>query len=271
MDNNICHFIPYQKDHHAIHTINYVLETLPQSGTGLKSEALYKMHFVRSGRGFLHIPGQTCPLSAGDIFFTFPGRPFCIESGEDFSYMYISFLGARGNALMERLGIGYSNFLFHSCMDAADFWEKGLQTPVELTDMISESILLYTFSYLGSRTLSFADTGKQKDDMVSVIKKYIDDHFSSPDFSLERMSEELKYNKKYVSSVFKKAMKIGIAEYLTTIRIQQACTMVTQGFTSVTDIAAYCGYRDPQYFSRVFKARMGISPGAYIKEAGKKP
>lgn len=270
MDNNICHFIPYHKDHHAIHTINYVLETLPQSGTGLKSEALYKMHFVRTGTGFLHTPGHAWALSAGDIFFTFPGTPFRIQSGENFSYMYISFLGARGNQIMERLGIGPDSFLFHDCTAAAAFWEKGLQTPAELTDLISESILLYTFSYLGSRSLCFADTGKQKDDTVSVIKKYIDDHFSSPDFSLENMSRELKYNKKYISSAFKKTMKVGIAEYLTTIRIQQACTMVTQGFTSVTDIAAYCGYRDPQYFSRVFKTRMGVSPGAYIKEAGRK-
>lgn len=267
MDNNICHFIPYHKDYYAIYTINFVLETLPQRDTALKSEGLYKMHLVRSGRGVFHIPGQVCALSAGDIFFTFPGTPFCIESGEDFTYMYISFLGARGNALMERLGICQGNFLFHGGMEAIAFWERGLQTPGELTDLISESILLYTFSYLGSRNAAFADAGKQKDDTVSVIKKYIDDNFSSPEFSLEQMSRALKYNQKYISAAFKKTMKVGITEYLTTIRIQQACTMVNQGFTSVNDIAAYCGYRDPQYFSRVFKARMGLSPGAYIKEA----
>lgn len=270
MDNNICHFTPYHRDHYAIHIINFVLETLPQCCTTLRSEGLYKMHLVRSGTGALHIPGQVCPLSAGDIFFTFPGTPFCIESGEGFTYMYISFLGTRGNALMERLGIGQGSFLFRDCMDAAEAWEKGLQTPPELTDIVSESILLYTFGYLGSRNMVLTGEEKQKDDTVSVIKKYIDDNFSSPEFSLEQMSKALKYNQKYISAVFKKTLKIGISEYLTTIRIQQACTMVNQGFTSVSDIAAYCGYRDPQYFSRVFKARMGVSPGAYIKAAGRK-
>lgn len=270
MENNICHFVPYRKVCGTIHTINFVLETLPQTNIILKSEALYKMHLVCKGSGSLHIPGQILNLSEGDIFFTFPGTPFCIESGENFAFMYISFLGTRGSEMLDRLGISPGNFLFSGCTEIEEFWKRGLQIPAELTDLVSEGILLYTFSYLGLKHAFFTTTGKQKDDTVSIIKKYIDDNFSSPEFSLEQMSRTLKYNQKYISAVFKKNMKIGITEYLTTIRVQQACTMVNQGFTSVNDIAAYCGYRDPQYFSRVFKSRMGVSPGAYIKATGRK-
>lgn len=46
--------------------------------------------------------------------------------------------------------------------------------------------------------------------------------------------------------------------------------MARQGFTSVNDIAARCGYTDPQYFSRVFKSKMGIAPGMYIKAMKKR-
>jgi len=41
--------------------------------------------------------------------------------------------------------------------------------------------------------------------------------------------------------------------------------MMEQNFTSVSDIAARCGYSDPQYFSRIFRQKMGVSPMAYIK------
>ena len=61
-------------------------------------------------------------------------------------------------------------------------------------------------------------------------------------------------------------MGIGIIEYINTIRIQTACTMMEQNFTSVSDIANKCGYADPQYFSRIFKQRVGVSPLAYIKK-----
>ena len=109
MDNNICHFIPYHKDYHSIHTINFVLETKQQPYSLLKSQAVYKIHFVCGGKGNLHIPGKILSLSKGDIFFTFPGTPFCIETVEDFSYMYISFLGSRANMIMNKLKISAHN------------------------------------------------------------------------------------------------------------------------------------------------------------------
>lgn len=42
-----------------------------------------------------------------------------------------------------------------------------------------------------------------------------------------------------------------------------------ENVTSVQDIAAKCGFRDPYYFSRVFKARLGISPSMYIENQKK--
>ena len=40
--------------------------------------------------------------------------------------------------------------------------------------------------------------------------------------------------------------------------------MIKQEFTSVNDIALRCGYSDAQYFSKIFKARMGVTPTQYI-------
>jgi YesN/AraC family two-component response regulator len=42
--------------------------------------------------------------------------------------------------------------------------------------------------------------------------------------------------------------------------------MMGHGFTSVNDIAASCGYSDAQYFSKIFKSKMGISPSRYIRD-----
>ena len=106
MENqNICLFVPYHKDYQSIHTVHFVLETEPQTAKAFRTEALYKVHLVRTGSGLLHTVGTVQPLSAGDVFFTFAGMPYRLESGADFSYLYISFLGARANQIMEKLGI----------------------------------------------------------------------------------------------------------------------------------------------------------------------
>ena len=46
MEENICHFISFHNDTQSIHTINFVLETKPQSYDRLKSESVYKMYYV---------------------------------------------------------------------------------------------------------------------------------------------------------------------------------------------------------------------------------
>ena len=103
----------------------------------------------------------------------------------------------------------------------------------------------------------------------ALIKKYIDDNFSDTELSLEKIGSALSYHKKYVSSLFKKTYHIGITEYLNLARIQHACTLMEQGFTSIRDIAQLCGFKDPLYFSRVFRGRLGMAPREYL--AGLKP
>ena len=190
--------------------------------------------------------------------------PFAIESVSDFKYMYISFLGARGNRIMEKLGVSPKSPLYPDCEDLETVWTQGLRSPAPLSDIASEAVLLHTFAYLGGKLSKFSGNDQGRADLISMIQKYVDEHFSDPDFSLERLGNDLKYNKKYLSTVFKRHVGVGIVDYLHTVRIQHACTMLKQGFTSVSDVALRCGYPDAQYFSKVFKRRMNLSPREYM-------
>lgn len=268
---NICHFIPYHKDYHSIHTIHFVLENKYMPLKSLKAESVYKMQYVVKGTGRLHVLGKVVPLTEGDIFFTFPGMPFCIESCEDFSFMYISFVGSRGNMIMEKLGISSQSFVFGGCEGVCDFWKSAIDTSSGFMDLMSESVLLYTFSFLGKKLLREKKTDKKENTVGLTVKKYIDDHFTESDLSLEKIGREVRYNPKYISSIFKKYFGVGIAEYLNTIRIQHSCTLMQQGVTSIKDISSLCGYADSHYFAVVFRKKMAMSPTAYIEEtSGKK-
>ena len=262
--DNVCLFIPFRKDTHSIHTINFVLETLPQVYEKLKTESVYKCCLVSSGDGILHTAGKSTPLKKGDLFFTFPAESFALESVDDFTYSYISFVGIRGNMIMESLGINNRSFVFRSAEELCDIWSNGLSFSYETADLISESILLYTFAYLGNRMLPKTDRSR-RNKSIDIIKKYVDDNLSDPALSLEKISRELSYNKKYISHAFKKSFGIGITDYLNTVRIQNACTMIEQSYTGVNDIADRCGYTDPGYFSKIFKTKMGVSPTQYMK------
>jgi AraC-like DNA-binding protein len=263
-EQNICRFVPREVNDHSIHTVHFVFETEEQLYTGLRIKSLYTVYLVTEGTGKLHTQGEVLPLEEGDVFFSFPAVPFAIESVSDFKYMYISFLGARGNRIMEKLGISAKSPLYPGCQELNAIWTQGLRSPAQLSDIASEAVLLHTFAYLGGKLSDFSDSDQGRTDLISMIQKYVDEHFSDPDFSLERLGNDLKYNKKYLSTVFKRHVGVGIVDYLHTVRIQHACTMLKQGFTSVSDVALRCGYPDAQYFSKVFKRRMNLSPREYM-------
>lgn len=262
---NICRFVPVRKGQ-ALHILNLVYETKEQIYTGLKAGATYKLHLVCTGEGTLHTPGHTVPLRPGDLFFTQPAVPSAIESGEGLTYLYISFLGDRANLFIDQLRINGENCHFPGFEYLDPLFRKALDASIEVADIYCESILLYAFAALGNDLFPTPQKEKDKPETMALIKKYIDDHFSDPNLSLETIGEALNYNKKYISTVFKAKFKIGVADYLRMVRIQHACTLMEQGFTSVKDISALCGFSDPLYFSKVFRSRMGISPRQHITQ-----
>lgn len=265
VDGNICHFVPYRKDGYSLQTVNFVLETMCKKEVPFSRESLYKAYYVTSGSGFLHIDGKKIHLEENDVFFTFPSWEIAITSENDFSYMYVSFLGNRANMIMEKTCISYKNCIFHNCEKILAVWEICLETKEDFADLASESVLLETFAYIGERMCADEKKTKTASDSVSKIKNYIDDNFQSVDFSLDKIANFLNYNAKYISSVFKKSMGMGVVDYLNTIRVQYAVELIDEGFGNVSELAYHCGYKDGAYFSKVFKKKTGYSVGEYKK------
>ncbi len=261
MQNNICKFIPRPDDEKSINILNFVLETKKQIPDEIHCDAVYKMYFVTHGTGQIATGGTTYALNKGDIFFTFPSMRYSIESLNDFEYMYISYLGTRTNQIMDNLNITKGNFLFKEFEDLSLIWKNAIFDDTLVLSLRCEGILLYTFSNIAQIDEKKCQSQK---DTVPKIKKYIDENFTSPELSLDTLSNTYSYNKKYISTVFKNTLGIGISQYITTLRVQHACTLIEQGLTSVKDISYLCGFNEPLYFSKVFKSKMGISPKGYI-------
>ena len=157
-ENNICHYIPFRQDDDKIHIIHFVLETNPQDCQNFKCISMNRLHLVTGGKGVLRTASGSYPLETGDLFFVLPVVPHAIESGPDFQYAYISYLGVRGNALMDKLRITGTNLVFPGFPHLCEMWLQGLQVNEQVSDLRSESILLYTFSVLGDGIFSNMNT-----------------------------------------------------------------------------------------------------------------
>ncbi|MBE7025600.1 MAG: AraC family transcriptional regulator [Ruminococcaceae bacterium] len=262
---NICRFIPLYPSADNIHILNFVLETQKMQLLHPEESAGYRLFFVSKGTGRLKTNGKITPVSENDIFFTFPGRNFSIEFDGEFSCMYINFLGGRANIILDRLGVTLTAYHFPSFPELRDFWETAIHSFENSLDLISESVLLFTFSALAERKQAEsgepASPGTTK--MIRQIKKYLDENYADPELSLKSVAAHFSYNKAYLSSTFKKQMKTSFSNYLNVVRCRHACRLLEHEFTSTQEIALLCGYTDPMYFSKVFRQKMGVSPRDY--------
>lgn len=107
---------------------------------------------------------------------------------------------------------------------------------------------------------------RQESDKMQQAKTYIDQHFSE-DISLETLAAYLHLNPIYVSKLFKDKLNINYIDYLSEIRIKHAKKRLLEQETSTKEIAYDVGYRDLNYFSKVFKKYTGYSPTEYRKRA----
>ncbi|MBB3108636.1 two-component system response regulator YesN [Paenibacillus phyllosphaerae] len=107
---------------------------------------------------------------------------------------------------------------------------------------------------------------------VSVLdraKQYMRERFTE-ELSLEEVADYVHLNAHYFSKVFKQQVGETFIDYLTSLRIDRAKSLIADDQLSLKEVCFAAGYRDPNYFSRVFKKVTGVTPTEYrsaLKEA----
>ncbi len=85
------------------------------------------------------------------------------------------------------------------------------------------------------------------------------------DLNLKTIAKKLNVNASYLSTLFKQETKETLTEYVTRKRIEYATLLLNNSDLPISDIAAFCGINDLQYFSKIFKKVVGYTPSEYKK------
>lgn len=105
------------------------------------------------------------------------------------------------------------------------------------------------------------------------IEQSIVQNYADANYEMDALLSSLPYCSDYLCRVFRKEKGVTPHKYLTQLRLQSAANLLTspQNDTSISEIALMCGFRNPLYFSRLFKKRYGVSPTAYAAQLPQTP
>ena len=102
--------------------------------------------------------------------------------------------------------------------------------------------------------------------LVDVLA-YIDDHLSET-IDLADMARVACLNPTYFSDRFLKQMGVRPTVYLKSKRMEKAQLLMTTTSMAIKAIAHDVGYSDTDYFFRVFKKAVGMTPSNYRRQVG---
>lgn len=258
--DDICKFIPPQSMREGIEYFHFVYEASIDRLDQPFIHPNYYAHLVFRGNGRLKTGNKNFELVPGTLFFTFPYQSFEIDCSDDFSYLYISFNGLGAEDLLKKFRIEMENCVFPSFDGLTDFWMSAIRRINPSNDAtLTESVLLYTLSVIDCT---------QKTDKFESILQYIQNNYTDPTLTILKISDIFFYNKKYLSALFLKRTNVKFKEYLNTLRMQRALSLINDQTLSISELAEKCGFSDPLYFSKVFKKTTGHTPTEYRKKQG---
>ncbi len=83
--------------------------------------------------------------------------------------------------------------------------------------------------------------------------------------STNQIASSLKCNPDYLGRVYKKYFNKTIIQSLHGKRIQAAKELLDKSSLNINEVAIHVGFNDSDYFRRVFKEHLGITPSSYRK------
>ena len=103
---------------------------------------------------------------------------------------------------------------------------------------------------------------KSAADIFKRVTEYMEENISSR-LTIDRICRDNMIGRTQLQNVFQKEASMGVIEYFSKMKIENAKHMIRMGYLNFTQISEQLGYTSIHYFSRQFKKLTGMTPSEY--------
>lgn len=253
-------------------------------------EDFSELVIVLDGSAFQIVENDAYPITKGDVFVLDKYTSHSYTDAENFKICNVMF---RPEALFEHLPHIRQNAGFQALFILEPYYAKHHQfcsrfrlKPEDfsfiqklLAEMIHEhtqklecwQTLLYGKFIQLCTILSRLYQDSEQNHADDVIKlatavAYIEKNFCT-DISLSDLAQMTGYSERQFHRLFKSAFSVPPSQYITNLRLQKAQLLLKNSNQTIGELSWECGYTDQNYFSRVFKKNIGLTPTEYKQNA----
>ena len=239
----------------------------------------YQLLYIVSGKGHFYFHGEERVVYAGRMVLIQPRQEQRYEYfGEDKPEVYwVHFTGSDVKNILRSYNIPMDDPIFYSGASSTySYLFKEMIHELQNCKTGYEDLLTM---YLRQIFLLVQRTRQEERPTVSTYiqeemefaRRYFNEHYNEP-ISIQEYAESRNMSVCYFQRNFKQIVKHTPMQYLLTIRVNNAASLLETTDYSMAEIAAIVGYEDPLYFSRLFRKIKGVSPRDYrnlVKDGAK--
>lgn len=244
----------------------------------------YKIYYVVKGRGRIRARGRWYDLDEGYVYFI---NGFTLENQQCDDFMDVHWIHfvPESQFLSIQLNNLYPVYKWNSLdpkIFALNFENISLlfDNPAEKeTNLVEVPSLSYFCYYNSALLLLISDmimtqTAKFNEISHHIYKKlkpavkFINENFDK-ELSIKEISGKAYLNPVYFSRLFKQCFKMNPVNYISMLRLNEACILLRKSDMSIREISEKTGFCNQFYFTKIFKNHFNKTPTQYrISKAG---
>lgn len=271
--HEIFNFFPVREEREFyITTLGYHNFHFVKGENYFRTQTFFTLHYVVSGKGYLCIGDKKYEVSQNNIFYldnktTFAYYP---DKDEPWEYVFFCFNGEFAENYAAAAGLDKDNpiarcsnaQMLKSTLYNAFCGNNFSGAKADDGNQPSYFIALSAFfGVLNSALIKREETAFfYENDFIEAVKNFIAIKYLSPDFDIPYLCNSLGISHSHLCRIFKQKEHIPLISYINNIKMQRAESLLTNKNLSLKEIALMSGYRDYEYFLRLFKKYHGISP-----------
>ena len=239
---------------------------------GREGYGFYEVNLILSGNVRILLSDRSVETNQSHLVLTAPGVPHFISCNPDTLYcrLYLCF----SESFAENFGQPWLRFrrMFEGSGRVMAVTEAQCEICRQVIEAVGREedlyrqqlLILYLLSHIfGSRKESAAETLPVPSCVIGALSMIHRQYGQR--LVADEMAKKLCVGRTTLMTAFKKHTGSTLNEYITGIRLKQACRALRQG-CSVQAAAETCGFADAGAMIRIFRKQLGLTPGQYRQQ-----
>lgn len=242
-------------------------ETYYWDGINREEKEIVIFQYTLKGRGEINLNGATFKLNPGDAFFTYvPSNHqyYLPADSKEWEFIFVTTHGKEAKKRFEQIKNKYGQIFSMGAQSSpvqyAFFLLNQMRTnPIKDKYELSAHAYSFLMSLIGY--LENSPDIEWPDSIINAVS-FIKNNYMHT-LSLDDIVQHTKISKYYFTKLFNKYLHTTPIKYLIKIRIDKSLPLLKENVLTVEEIALQVGFANGNYFSKVFRNHIGVSPGKY--------